>query len=365
MKLSHSSVESFRRCEQQYQYRYVRGLRRKVGSPAPTLGNVLHTYLAAYYKDVQKGLNDPEDSHLVAKLACSVEHYAQMQAFSNIAFMTGSLDVAKEFEDMPRLAENLIDRYFSARGRPDADRYEVLLVEEKLEAVLRTELDEDGNVVHILNGRLDMITRDRATDLVALWEHKSRKYTPSQGVRLRDYQTIIYSALWEALGDVPPIDQIIWNYIRTKPPTEPEVLKNGTLSKKKNIDTTWSVYAEAIKNLGLRTSDYLDMRQRLEPRELTVYFPRYESETLINRDLLLDDVITTGDEMEEAEARWRDGVRPVRNFSPFCDHCDYLKLCNAAITGGDEDDLIRMMFDEQPQQPVVVEEEIEEELVAL
>ena len=69
LRLSYSAVTTYRGCEQEYYYRYVKYLRRKDKAPQLGIGTALHSYLERYYKaltsSVSLGLS-AEDSHAEA-----------------------------------------------------------------------------------------------------------------------------------------------------------------------------------------------------------------------------------------------------------------------------------------------------------
>jgi hypothetical protein len=336
-QVSLSAYQIWQRCEQRYYYQYVRYLRHRDVFLAPTLGRFLHTYLEYFYQGVKEG-HYPEDAHMAAQFKTSSKFVSELKGYAQTAFISGNEDMARELEALPAMAGRLSDRYYLVRGKVDADRYEILHVEEKLKLQIT-----DGIVS---TGVTDLVTRDKENGLTNIWEHKSTQYVPQDSVRLRDFQTMLYAIKVRDQFDIN-IDSVIWNYIRTKEPTIPEVLKSGGLTLRKDLDSTWEVYSATARRAGIDPYEekYAEMRQRLEGREETIFFPRYEVVIVTNEGILMDDYIEEARRMKAGRESWKRGdSKPIRTLARDCDGCDYLRICQAALTGGDEEDIISMRF---------------------
>src|SRR5690606_22131480 len=126
---------------------------------------------------------------------------------------------------------------------------------------------EESDLVY--TGKIDTVVQD-SKDRVWLMEHKSFKKLPSENFRFANQQALLYTWVLPQIGFPKPTG-VIWDYLRTKVPTVPGVLKSGGLSKAKAIDTTRDVYLKAIKDNGLDPADYEDILQSLEGKELDFY----------------------------------------------------------------------------------------------
>ena len=330
LNISLSAIQSYRTCQQQYAYRYVERLRKRDRSKPLELGSLLHKYLELYYGMLKDGVK-PNDAHEASKLATSAEFTPQVRRSAKVLYEMGQDALAKEMLAILPMSGRIADRYFLTRGEEDAEEYEILLVEEELESEVAPGF--------LSRGKIDMITRSRDTGLVELWEHKSTGSVPSTEYRLRDLQTTLYKYQLEEYE----IDQVVWNYIRTKEPTVPKVLKSGPykggLTHAKSLDSTWEVFAAEIKRHGFKEIDYLEQRKRLEGREESVYFPRYPQVILANPQVLLRDYVRTAKDIKLAIERWRARKRvPVRTLSLSCDWCDFKDLCNAVLLAGSDKD---------------------------
>jgi len=336
LTISLSAYQSWQRCEQKYYYQYVRRLRKVIKDIAPQRGIILHDYLAAYYRALMDG--QPALKAHNAALGRIDAYTPQLKAAASTMFMVGEEDTAEDFNALPDILHNIAGRYYSVHGLDDAETYRIVLVEEKV----RVQLLKSVQSMSVID--LVMETRD-TPHIMALTEHKSVKTVPETSTRIRDFQTLLYASVLPHKPYELHIDEVLWNYIRTKEPSEPMVLKAGGLSKAKNMDTTWDTYMAAIEREHLDVSDYLDVRDQLLHRERTSYFPRYSTWVVADVDMLLRDYVTVAQRILAARKQWELGVtKPVRSLTRDCDYCPFYKICEAAVMGGDEEDVVRMSF---------------------
>lgn len=339
-RVSLSAYQAYQRCEQSYAYSYVERLRPLVKDVAPQRGIVIHDYLATYYDALRSGLR--ADAAHGAGLAKIESKKTEFDLAASLAFTMGREDDAIAYKAMYVDVLDLARRYFGMHGRSDAERYDVLLVEE------RSMLELTGGIESM--SIIDLVLRDRITGRTWLVEHKSTATVPESSVRLRDFQTLLYAFALKRKGQ--EIDGVLWNYIRTKPPMVPELLKSrrkteehGGLTRRVDLDTNWETYEAEIRRHGLDASEYADVRERLLPRESTVYFPRFEHVIVADTDLMLRDYATTAVRMRRAVWEWENKRgRPVRSLRRDCDFCQYKRLCEAVIMGGDESDIMKRQF---------------------
>lgn len=349
MNVSLSAVEAFLKCEQNYEYGWVRKLRPVVDDVAPQRGTLLHEYLQTYYDGLKAG--DTAVHAHSAGLRQLETHAVELDLAASLSFQAGRLEEAAALQSLLADAHSLSSRYFNLHGRLDADRYEVLLVEQALHMPIVTGI--------ISTGYCDLLLRDRVHGRIWLVEHKSTWSVPDTQVRLWNLQTLLYATkLYRTRGF--KVDGILWNYIRTKPPAVPDLLKSAkrpALTRRQDLDTNWETYEDAIKLHGLDPREYVDVRERLLPREADVYFPRFEHVIVVDPEILLSDYAVTATRIRRARWEWEQGrTRPVRTLGRHCSWCRYSKLCEAALMGGDEEDLISRLFKVQERPPVAVEE---------
>lgn len=164
--------------------------------------------------------------------------------------------------------------------------------------------------------------------------HNSCKSIPQESSRFADYQLLIYHWLLPQLG-YPKMDGVIWDYIRKKAPTVPELLKTGGLSRAKSIDTTYSVYIATVDRLlgPEARPEYEEFAQTLKGREekflRRIYLPKPNS-AMVNT-VVQDLMFSIG------EIREKGPTSTVRSMTKDCNWCQYYNLCQAELRGLDSD----------------------------
>jgi len=222
------------------------------------------------------------------------------------------------YGNIPQNTTRMVTGYL--RRYKDERKY-YKLVEEKLGPVPLTKRTQ-------FSLRIDRLTQTKAG--LTLCETKTARRLPEEDLRIWDLQTILYVWALRELGY--SVKAILWDYVRTKPPTEPQVLKDGTISKR-DIDTDYDTYLSAIKTTcPERMADYKDILKRLKESSDNKYYKRIllpVSDRMIKP--VLEDAKMTS--LEIASLR----NIPVRNISGFtCPRCQYSNLCYAALRGLDE-----------------------------
>ena len=336
LSFSLSAMQTWQRCEQRYYYSYVRKLRPLQRAIAPERGVILHAYLAEYYQGL---LNEapPLAAHQ-AGLATIMLREREMKASAASAFYAGLEDEAREYLALVPSCVAIADRYFRARGERDAERYDVEFVEQDLEFKLATGI--------MSRSIIDLVLIERDTGLRWLVEHKSTRAVPDSAVRLRDLQTLLYAEVLERIN--VHVDGVLWNYLRTKEPDVPHQNKDGRFSRAVSIDTTWEIYRKAVLDAGQPEEAYHDVRTRLADKELTTFFPRFEHIIVADTAIMLNDYVQEALRMRLARTRWQRGSeKPVRTIQRDCTYCEFYRCCEAAIMGGDEEDVIRVRFTDE------------------
>lgn len=309
---THSMVKTFRRCPKQAQYKYAERLKPKMQRSAPLKrGTWMHELLELYYKGEDWRSRHQELTNQYAKL----------------------FDEEKEsLGDLPRECMRLMKSYLWHYGANRDDPYhgwEIIDTELTLEATL-----PNG---HVLRGRLDLLVRDA----FGLWivDHKTHKVLPDFSSRLMDSQSADY--LWLAWKNMIPVDGFVWNYLRTKPPTKPVLLKDGSRLSKVAVDTDYPTYAMAIKEYGLDPTPYRDKLQHLksqrwEPGKIQTseFFQRHTLEkdvAMVKR--VVSEAMRTSETMHNYDFTDHNRVERVPDRS--CRWmCSYNQLCEVELFDG-------------------------------
>lgn len=297
---SHSKVKTWRRCHKSYDYKYTQGLVRRTSPSALLRGVVYHEMLdnRVMGKDPMEPLVEYEKTY--RKL------WTEEQ---------GEYPSPDELRSLyHRYCKKWENDGLDYRGRSEI---EVVVEYRGLK----------------FKGILDKMPIDRE-GRVWIMDHKTHKVIPDEETRFSDLQTVLYHWAMECNGE--KADGVLWDYIRTKPPAIPEVLKSGGLSQRANIDTDYDTYMQAILDNGLDPSDYGDILSRVKDK---VFFKRvflpHPSKDMVQS--VVEDFFATAREIENSTCT-------ARNMSRDCKSCSYYQLCQAEVRGLDGDFIKKQMF---------------------
>lgn len=306
---SQSKIKAWRSCKRKYYYQHVLHLVPR-SPPNPLVrGTIIHSMLEEFIagKDAWKAWGEAQKTY--GKL------FKQQR---------------EEYGDIPGDIEALMSSYFKWYARDPLTYYEV-----------------DGNYSEhffqvpltpgiIMQGTIDSAahTRDKRFWMV---EHKSHREIPRGDIKYSDIQSAIYTWIMPQVG-LPKPDGVMWNYIRMKRPTVPEVLKSGEMSRR-DIDTTWDVYEAALKAAKLDPKDYADMKSKLANKEAE-FFVRQAlpiNKTIV--ETILEEATTTAREIKR-----KAGVDKTRTIDRQCTYCQYYLLCQAELRGLDHKAILKHQF---------------------
>lgn len=316
MNVSVSKLKNWKSCQQKYNYKYIQKLKPKTKSRPLTLGSLVHSCLEAHdmgedWVQVIKDYNTNEFSKLF-------------------------LEEKAELGDIPHDCLRICRAYFNHWSEVD-ERFETLYCE--VGFMIRV-----PHTTIVIEGIIDKVARNTVTGKVWGIEHKTaKKDIPTDTYRATDIQTTVYewalAMMAEELGfEAKDLGGIMFDYLRTKPPTIPKLLKAGTMSKAK-IDCDKWTYIEELKRQGLDPADYEDFIATLNSNNNFVRIPLAKSRAMVQT--IMRDFINGVEQMRQ----W--GETPTRNLAWTCDRprCDYRQLCMAEIQGLDVTGIIEQMFE--------------------
>lgn len=308
-----SQIKVARRCMRKHDYKYNQHLAKRVRAAPLLRGSILHEMIEARRtkKDPYKILREYEKKY---RTLFSTEREEYGETF---------------IED--------IGRVFAGYERAYADDpLKPLYVEQK------GELD-------LPNGqRLKFIVDEIAVDKQGrkwLVDRKSHKNIPEERDRFSDIQLVLYFWAWNSLHPKEQIDGVIWDYLRTKPPTIPEQLKNGQLTQRKNIDTDYYTYSSEIRRLQLDPRLYKEILAQLQARGSIDFFQRISLPSPTKA--LVKSVVDDAAETAEYIADYGEKVK-TRNLSRNCSFdCEFYQLCHAELRGLDAGFVKKTQYEER------------------
>lgn len=305
--LSHSRMKLWRRCQMAHWYRYYARLRKIKPPTALFVGTGIHSILEAH--------------------ALRGHWQEEWEAFKT-DFNKLFIEERQELGDLPAMVKTIMEGYF-IRYENDGLTYPKRHRGKNTEIPVTVDLSNHVRFV----GFIDRFPVDRDGRNWVM-DHKSCKNVPDEDSRFADLQLLLYVWLLPQLG-YPQPDGVIWDYIRKKPPTIPEVLVKGGISKNKSIDTTYAVYMQTVyEKLGVDAlPQYEEFAQTLKGREdrfyRRIYLPSPNKSMV---ESVVRDVIATGKEIYE-----RGATSMVRNMGRDCKSCSYYSLCSAEVRGLDSE----------------------------
>lgn len=301
-KISHSRIKLWRRCKMAHHYKYVQKLTKKKKSLPLRVGSIIHLMIEYYHEtgDWKPVLDE-----------------------FRTEFNRNYREEKLELGDIPSLVENIVSGYIDYY-----DEDGLTYVKRRGRATEIRLLKYLSNEI-IFDGYIDAYPTDEDGNNW-LMDHKSCRFIPSEEQRFSDIQLLAYNWLLPQCG-YPKPDGVIWDYLRTKAPVIPEVLKNGSISKNSKIDTTFSVYkARVIEVLGYNEwkvnylefakSNFLNREENFYKR---VRLPSPPKEMINN---VVSDFIETGHEIY-----YYGKDAKVRNMTKDCSWCEFYNLCSIEV----------------------------------
>jgi hypothetical protein len=276
-------------------------------------GTGVHVALATYYKS-----GVPPDN--------AFERWFQAQLYHLVNTEHVDQKGLEKLEGFRALGHVMLDAYEEYARKND--NWEIIGVEEEL----RYEVSPGKWIV----GTVDLLIRDKTTQKLWVVDHKTcASFIDPQALEFDDQMVLYLWMVWKVYNEVP--GGAIYSMLRKKIPADPYLLKNGTLSKARDIDTTYDIYLSKINSLGLDPDDYADVLERLKYNE----FFRREYLARSKRELsIFDDQI-----LAEVEEMTRPDVPVFPTMTQDCLwSCRYRDICRTRLTGGDVEYAIRSNY---------------------
>lgn len=301
-RVSHSKRETWNRCKRAYHEKYVNRLRKKTKGRPLMFGSIVHEMLEEHQngRDAFKVLARYAKSH--GKLfRVEREEYGEL------------------IDDIDCIVSEYLEHY-----EGDGVRY-LPIKGKRAEHEFEVEID-DGIV---LNGKIDgqALTKNKLRWLV---ERKTFSRMPSENMRWRSVQSNLYLRATQIMGWKEP-DGTMWDYIWSKSPSRPQVLKSGKLATRA-INTLPSRVLDTVSAYKLNPKDYAHL-VKSATKNRAAYFQRIFTPTKKRVvDMVFADFVETAREMRDGH-----GKSKARTIGRHCDWCEFEPLCRAELTGGDVD----------------------------
>jgi PD-(D/E)XK nuclease superfamily len=303
--VSQSKVNAWRRCRLQFHFQHVDHLKPFLKARPLKFGGIVHTLM----EELSKG-KDP-----FKKLQAIGEH--ERKLFREEIEYYG--DIITDIEYIMRAyikfwAKEPL-KWINVNGKKAELPFEVELTSE-----IR------------FKGTLDGVVKHRS--FTALLEHKTHKNIPNDDHRWRNLQSAVYIRMLQMAGWVKDIDGTLWNYVRSKSPTRPKLLKAGGMSQA-SIDTLPDVIGTFLTEHKLSAVPYKEFIST-QIVNLQTWFQRVY--TPIKPEVVMTlflEFVRTAREM--AGYYEKNKSPPPRSIGQHCMWCSFEPLCRAELMGDDVD----------------------------
>jgi len=310
LEVSNARIKVWRKCRNAHYYKYVENIEARKKKAPLMKGSIIHDMINAWVRGESWG-----------------KVLKQYQKDYDKLFQEEKDEYGDIINDLKTIMEGYIKKWENLD-------IEYLETEKEIEVELIP-----GRIM--LVAVIDRIEKD-SKNRIWLGETKSFKQSlPKEEIRFTDLQTTLY--VWAApQAGLPSPFGVSWDYIRTKPPTIPDLLKKGGLSKAKKIDTTYEVYLQTLKEHELDPSNYADILEDLRTRPDTSYRRVYRPAPNNLIGPLLRDFKESALEIEALGDTSR-----VRHLTRDCGWCDYYSICQAELRGLDTDYIRKIEYQER------------------
>jgi hypothetical protein len=312
-KTGFSKVKAYRFCNKKYEFSVIRNLQAKRRPAAMFRGTILHEMLEA--RDNSKSAKD-----VFLKYQ---EQYGQLfeaeREFYGEHFM----------DDIWRIYRGYLRTY---RGYD----WKVLATEGYVQTQLTPKI--------LFEGHYDLLVESQNRRWLA--DRKTHKIIPTAEERFSNTQLLLYAEAWNREHARPDhVSGIIWDYIRTKAPTIPEVLKSGAgLTRRKDLDTDVFTYRKAILDNGFDEDAYSLHLRELEKRAPDRFYQRVSLPvpSPAMTKIVIDEFTQTAEMMRTAK-------HFPRNATYQCKSCEFFALCQAELCGINAKYVERNNYEQRPK----------------
>lgn len=314
-KTGFSKVQAWRKCNKLYEFSVIRNLQAKRKPPELLRGTILHEMLEARDQGQEVGTVFLRyDAQYGRMFEAEREYYGEH-------FM----------DDIWRIYRGYVRTYPAGT----AQDWKVYATEGLVRTRLTPKIEFEGHYDLRVssNGRRWLVDR------------KTHKVIPTAEERFNNFQLLLYVEAWNRENPKNThVDGLIWDYLRTKAPTIPKVLKSGQLTRRKDLDTDVFTYRRAIKDNELDEDGYDYYLKELEKRSVDKFYQRV-SLPISSREM----VDTVVQEFTQTAEMIRTAKHFPRNATYACPRCEFFKLCNSELAGINAKFVEKSDYEQRPE----------------
>lgn len=319
LKLSHSKINTWRKCHKCYHYKYVLDLVKKKKGSALQRGGAIHECIEAFHNG--KSWHKP------------------YQKFKEEFFKNTFVEEREVIGDLPELVKTLMENY--AQWIEEKDDLTYLMQEQEFLLPLTIVEDDKGQKVEVLmNGYIDSVVE--SNNKVYAMERKTYAKEPNRDFLVFNNQSGIYTwALQQLKLSQSPPSGTLWEIIKAKMPSKPKLTQKGVLSKAQ-LDSTPLTVRRGLKELGLDPNKYDDFLKSFDYEGFFVRSLVLTNDSVVNS--IMQDCRDTAQEIALRGPKAQD-----RNMNRDCSFCDYKELCQAELMGLDTNYIIKAEYQKKEE----------------
>lgn len=307
MRISVTSRNIFRSCKRKWYFQFIDKMQPIQESPALWFGSAIHKALEKYYLDPQR------------RLTTALNGW-------NIYLDEHPLREADWAEELKLLGPNMLENYYlydKTTPLPPTRRVEQKYVIPILHPRSRVYTGHD--LVAMID--LETANEDGTTDIV---DHKTAKIIQQNGgLDVDDQMTAYAYVYWRTYNELPR--QIVYNTLAKTERGDPDILKDGGLSRNKSQKTTYERYLRTVQYNKLPMSEYAEVLDALKAKPVVV---RQTTTRNMNEIFTFEQNLFY--EIEEMTRASRSFHAAFPSPSAFgCTWCSHLMLCKAHNDGSD------------------------------
>jgi hypothetical protein len=233
------------------------------------------------------------------------------------------------------MVETAQERTYSYFNYYTNDNWEVLHVEEQFIIML-----DNGTV---LSCTPDLVIRDEDG---AVWAVDHKTYRTIPKTKGPDLQSMLATMAVRAL--YPETAGFIYNYLRKKLPTQPNLVKSGAnVSRINDIDTTFELLRNFLQEQAPKLlDDPMHKRRLAELKEENRFFKRYPlyfSDEMLEQGL--EDLSNQVKLMQYASAQDMFPRTMVDGGISGCDRCGFAQICQAELINSDPERVLNEYYE--------------------
>lgn len=298
-RVSQSKINTYQRCGYQYHLKYVQKLRKLKKARPLLFGSIVHEMDEA----VQEGDNP----------------YSVLDRW----YKANKKMFAEEIDHYGNIIEDIRVLYKEYQiTHPDKSLMPVRI--NKRNAEHEFEVPINKSILFV--GKIDRVVKARGERW--LYERKTFTKFPHEDMRWRSVQSASYIACMAMMG-WPEVAGTVWDYFKSKPPSEPKFLKSGKLSTRE-CDTLPTKLEQFAKENRLPVKSLAPLMKKAEARRKD-YFPRVFmpiKPRVVNA--IMQDVIVIANDMAK-----RHETRKEKHIGQHCSWCEFELICRAEMQGLD------------------------------